>query len=333
MSVKFSSAFGGVGSLFIDSAPLRNASILNTSGLNNYYVQLTSAYMSNVVYNVCTALGNNQVIISDGKTDTTYTIPDGYYTLGPHSQHDFVTEGLDKATWSGSPPLGIPAGSITLQLLYPASSDATFPYNIMPTQVNGVLQSTSNPILKVTIGGGYIVKKVPNIMGLDQYVGSSGLGSGAQKVYTTTTFGFRNTLNVCLNTQVLFGLDGMPLSSSVLSSPIAPAYATYGCGHMIISQNGYGASSPTNYETLGVSPEGDKTSPGIVLGTIPIPYTSQTGSVTYEGPVISIPSAGVFPFCKPPVTVTYMTISFCDDYGYLYFIDGQVECVIQITGT
>jgi hypothetical protein len=277
--------------------------------------------MSNIIYNICPALGNNTFILNTGGTDTTYTIPTGYYTLGPHSQNDFITA------------IGaiLPVNSIVLELLYPTAADATYPYNIMPTEVNGLNYSTSNPILKVTVKHNYILKKAPNILGIDQLIGSGIDATASDVTVTTTSYGFRNTINVCLNTQVLFNLNSVSLSSSTLSVPIAPAYATYGCGHMILSQNGYAASSPTNYETEGPSPQGDMNSTGIVLGTIPVPYTSQTGSVTYAGPIISIPGAGNFPLCKPPLSMTYMTLSFCDDYGYLYYINGQVEATIQIT--
>ena len=101
---------------------------------------------------------------------------------------------------------------------------------------------------------------------------------------------------------------------------------------MIISQNGFGSDSPVNHTTYGNSPNGDYYSPGIVLGNSPIPYSYQTTvSPTYEGAVFTIAGSGYYPFCKPPSTVNYITISFCDDYGYIYYIKGQIEGTIQFT--
>ena len=101
---------------------------------------------------------------------------------------------------------------------------------------------------------------------------------------------------------------------------------------MIISQNGFGSDSPINHSTFGVAPNGDYYSPGIVLGTSPIPFAYQTtASRAYEGAVFTISGTSAYPFCKPPSTVNYITISFCDDYGYIYYIKGQIEGTIHFT--
>lgn len=326
-SVKFSSAFGGVGTIFVDASGLYNSSFLNTSRLQQYSVSLPSVSMSNIIYNICEALGNNKIVIT-GAGAGTYTIPDGYYTIGPFSNPTPPIAGPLSGDISTS-VTALTGSIVTLTLNCPSPATPTDP-NPSPPGSNATTNvSTTNPTLSVAVSAGSTIVSAPNVFGIQDYIN---VGLTGPVTIVTTSFGFRNTMNVCLNTQVEMNLINVNLSSSIPANPIAPAYALFSAGHMIISQNGFGSDSPVNHTTYGNSPNGDYYSPGIVLGNSPIPYSYQTtASPTYEGAVFTIQGSGQYPFCKPPSTVNYVTISFCDDYGYVYYIKGQIEGTIQFT--
>jgi hypothetical protein len=297
--LKFTSDEGGVGVLTLDGASMLNGNILSTTQTKQYFVSFVSGNLSNRIYNICEALGNNKFVING----MTFIIPDGYYTIGPFP--------------NGSSDIFATLSTIT--------DEATHTVNLTSLIFIGITLSSATLYLFTN----NTITVAPYIFGLQKYI-NTGTATG---YLATTSFGFKNTLNVAFNTMVEFPLQNKAIKSSDINNPIAPVAATYNTGATILSQNGFGAYAPIDYDVYGRSPVGEYYSPGIVIASTPIPYEYQEMPIqAYQGPVFTINAPQIFfPIGKPQTSMNFFTVTLCDDYGNIYYFDGRMDLLLELS--
>jgi hypothetical protein len=296
---------GGLSKFVLDGKKLFNSSIINTSQRIQYKISLVYAKISNRVYNVPGTFGIN----SGG---VYVTVPQGYWTFNRLCNPS--TDLVARINTLGGKPDAIVRGMVEV-------SDTSRPAPAFPGTRTGDTVSVVQPTLTVSIDPFF---NIPAFFGINTQ-DKAGLG------IPNTVFGLRGDINVVVNTLSNIEVPGVSLSSAFSGVPVPVANNNYFMGEVVISQGGKASALPVINEFYQNTTQASLNAPGIVIGTGVIPFEYQTNPPPpYEGPVIEIYPTPSVPLCSPPPTITQMTVSLCDDYGNLFYIDGHVEIVIKI---
>ena len=296
---------GGNSVFVLDGKKLFNSSILNTSQRIQYKISLVYAKISNRVYNVPV----NFLILSGG---VFVNVPRGYWTFNRlcNPSTDLVT----RINTLGGNPNAIVRGMVEV-------SDTSRPAPAFPGTRTGDTVSVVQPTLTVSIDPFFIIPAFFGINNQDK----------ADLGIPNTVFGLRGEINVVVNLQANIEVPGVSLSSAFSGVPLPVANNNYFMGEVVISQGGKASALPVINTFYQNTTDAALNARGIVIGTGVIPFEYQTNPPPpYEGPVIEISPTPSVPLCSPPPTITQMTVSLCDNYGNLFYIDGHVEIVIKI---